>query len=414
MKAYLEGPSPNWGKIQLVGAFAPLIGERIWASPASVRSALLDEDPDKFGRWLFSAVLAACLHGAIAMAVLAWQVTSRTFSADGWSRSSEAVFIDLTPLPARQSPEWSLPRLEPGSDRGLIPLERARHGPQEGSAVSRNNSAEPAGLQRSEAAPVPPDTASDTGNSGAVASDAFAAGAVEKSPPEVSHGLRVDPGPLDTSITVLPPLHPHKSFGIFDRNRMILLRPMVHPGKGESSHSNPLSHGPGARIQDRVNAALEREKLRGMERARNGSAVPGTNSLGMKNRASSTVHDSTKNALGETTVNNGNGNVESSVVNGSTRNAVGMTIQVHPAPHSANIDEHREGIAGVKAREGIAGLKTAVPPGNAGLMAATSPPGILNGRGAPRLGTSLSVLGGAPKTVPGSLSGSDFHPKHQQ
>jgi len=389
---------------------------------AFLRAASIDEDHAASRRWWFSALVAAGLHGAIAMAALSWHVTSQPAGTNGSSASSAAVFIDLTPLPAARSPEQTLPPL---NARNTAADEREKDMTRAASPANRDSSAESLGLQQTAAeswangpvaeapiAPVPPDTARDTG-AGAAASDAFAAGVVEKSPAEVSHGFRVDPGPLDTSITVLPPpFRPRLSFGVFTRNRMILLRPK-HPGNAESSN-HPLGKGPGAHIQDRVNADIERQNLNRIERARNGSTMPATNSLGMKNGTSSSVHDNSKNAIGATTANNGNGGAESGVVNSSTRDAVGMTIQVHPAPHGTNVEEQRQGIAGLKGREGITGLKTAIPPGDTGLKAAASPPGILNGRGTPRSGTSLTLLGGAPKTVPGSLSGSDFHPKHQQ
>ena len=392
---------------------------------AFIRAASIDDDHAEFRRWLYSAMLVVAVHGAAAMAVLAWHVTSRPFHASG-SSGVDTLLIDLAPQPAARSTEQNLPPLEA---RGTVARERENDVAEAASAANRDGGAEPLGLQRGAAAPgasgpgadapVAPlpqeSTAADGGSGGAAASHAFAAGGVEKSPAEVSHGLRVDPGPLDMSITVTPPLHPHKSFGVFDRNRMILLRSVKHPGKVDSSRNDPLSHGPQARMQDRVNAAIEREKLQRLERARNGNLMPGANSVGMRNAPGSTpltgVHN---NAIGAAAGNNNAGKPESGVANGTTRNAVGMTIQLHPTPHGENIDERREGIAGLKAREGITGLKTAAPPGNTGLMAATSPAGILNGRGTAHPGRSLTALGGAPKSVAGALSGSDFHSKHQQ
>ena len=391
---------------------------------AFIRAASIDDGHAEFRRWSYSAMLVVVVHGAVAMAVLAWHLTSRPFDANG-SSGVDTLLIELAP-PAARSPEQNLP---PPEARSTAARERANDVAEAASAANRDSGAEPLGLQRSATAPgtsgpgadapispLPQESAGGAaGGGGPAASHASAAGAVEKNPADVSHGLRVDPGPLDTSITVTPPLHPHKSFGVFDRNRMILLRSLKHPGKAESSRNNPLSQSPGARVQDRVNAAIEREKLHQMQRARNGTAVPGTNSLGIRNAPASTPLTGVHNAVGAGVGNNNAGKPESGVANGTTtRNAVGMTIQVHPAPRGENIDEHREGIAGLKAREGTTGLKTAVSPGNNGLIAATSPPGILNGRGTARPGASLTVLGGAPKTVPGALSGSDFHPKHQQ
>ena len=413
---------------------------------AFISSAWIDDDRAEFRRWSFSAMLAVAVHAAVAMAALAWHVTNKPLELDAPSAAG-ALLMDLAPLPAAPSSERIQPQPESGHDRGAAPPERA------------NNGAEPAGPQQSlvepranrlvagaPLAPVPPDDAKgDATSTGAAASPAAATGHLEKGQIAASHAGRVDPGPLDTSITVLPTLHPHKAFGAFGRNRMILLRPSRHPGNVELSRHNPsaltnasgnhgfhgrssLGHAPGAHIADRVNASIEREVLRRMERARNGGAVPGTNSLGtnslgtnslgMRNTpgggSATNVHDNIKNSIGAAAANGNMGGPGSGVVNGTVRNAVGMTVPAHPGAHGINADERREGIAGLKAREGITGLKAAAAPGGTALPAPASPPGILNGRGMARPGTSLSVLGGAPKTVPGMLSGSDFHSKHGQ
>lgn len=400
---------------------------------AFIRAALIDDDHVEFRRWMFSAMLVVALHGAVAMTVLAWHVPSRPFGTNGsagWSGSSGAVFIDLTPLPAAQSPERTLPRLDAG---GTAAAERRQDVTNAASAANRDSSAESLGLQRSAAepranggdtgAPIAPlpqeDSARDSGGGGAAAaSHAFAADAVEKSPAAASHSVRVDPGPLDTSITTLPALRLRKSMSVW-----ILLHSVKHPGKVESLRNNPsalskaasaehgfgshglLSRAPGAHIQDRVNAAIERAVLDRIERARNAGAVSGTNSLGIKTGSGGTssggVHG---NAIGAANANGNMGNSMAGFVNGTARNAVGLTVQVHPGAHGLNVDEPREGIAA---------LKAAAAPGGRGLMAAPNT-GILNGRGVARPGTTLTALGGPPKTVPGVLSGSDFRSKHQQ
>jgi len=407
---------------------------------AFVSVALIDQDRAEYRRWWFSATLAIGLHGAVAMAALAWHITSKPLAPYA-SPAVGPFLVDLVLPAAVRSSEQMLPQVGLSRDRGEAPLERAEHSPAEGSAINRDSSAEPTGPQRSEAAaganglasniiagapaaPAPPDNAATDAGGGVAASHASAPSHMQGSSVNTS---RVDPGPIDTSITVLPNSYQHKALGALGQNRMLLLRPLRQPGQAQPAlnnahaptnapggfgvHASP-SRGPGAHIQDRVNAAIERQNLTRIERARNGNSVPGTNSLGMKTGISS-VHDNSKNAIGAATGNNGKAGAEPGVVNGTTRNAVGMTIEVHPAAHGTNIEEHREGIAGLKGREGITGLKAAIPPGNTGLMAATSPPGILNGRGVARPGTGLTILGGAPKTVPGALSGSDFRPKHQ-
>lgn len=400
---------------------------------AFIRAAWIDDDHVEFRRWMFSATLVVALHGAVAMTVLAWHVPSRPFGTNGsagWSESSGAVFIDLTPLPAAQSPERTLQRLDA---RSTGAAERQQDVTNAASAANRDSSAESLGLQRSAAepranggdtdAPIAPlpqeDGARDSGGgaAAAAASHAFAADAVEKSPAAASHSVRVDPGPLDTSITTLPALRLRKSMSV-----LMLLHSVKHPGKVESLRNNPsalskasaehgfgshglLSRAPGAHIQDRVNAAIERAVLDRIERARNAGTVSGTNSLGIKTGSSGTVSGGVHgNAIGAANANGNMGNPMAGVINGTARNAVGLTVQVHPGARALNVDEPREGIAA---------LKAAAAPGGRGLMAAPNT-GTLNGRGmAPRPGTSLSLLGGPPKTVPGALSGSDFRSKHQ-
>lgn len=419
---------------------------------AFISPALIDQDRADFRRWSFSAMLAVALHGAVAMTALTWYVANKPLDANGPSLRGP-VFIDLappsaapsseqtlTPPSAAASSEQSLAQPQSGSDRAAVRTQPIKAIPEAASALNRDSSGDPRGQQgpqRSEAEPsangltaaastslVPADDAAMDSGGAAAASRALAT-PMERSPVGVSHTLRVDPGPLDTSITALPaPLRPPRPFGAFGHNRAILLRPLRQPGKAGPSHSNPSGpthasgdqgHAPGAHMEDRVNAAIERDVLHRIERARNGAAVPGTNSLGMRNGASSpSLHDNSKNAIGAGTGNNGVGSPESGVINGTAKNAVGMTVPAHPNAPETNADERREGVTGLKAREGIAGLKAVAAPGGAELTHAGPLPGVLNGRGMTRPGMALSVLGGPPKIVPGALSGSDFHPKHQQ
>lgn len=403
---------------------------------AFVSSAWIDDDRAEFRRWSFSVILVVAVHGAVAMAALAWHMTSKPPELDA-PAAAAALLIDLAPLPAAPGPERMLPALEQGRDRGAVSPERASNGAEP--AAPQRSAAEPGSnsiAAGASVAPVAPDDAkSHAGRAGVALSGAAATGHPERSPIAPSHANRVDPGPLDTSITVLPSLRQRKEFGAFGRNSTILLRPSRYPGYVEPARTNPselihapsdpglrsrgaLGAGPGARIRDRVNAAIEREVLHRMERARNGGTAPGTNSLGIRNGtgggALTSVHDNTKNSVGAAAANGNVGGPGSGVVNGTVRNAVGLTVQAHLNAHGITADVHREGIAGLKAREGITGLRAAVAPGSTALPAAVSPPGILNGHGTARPGTSLSVLGGAPKTVPGMLSGSDFHAKHGQ
>lgn len=356
--------------------------------PAFIRAALIDDDHAEFRRWSYSAMLVVALHGAVATTVLSWHVSRQPFDAGGPSGVG-ALFIDLAPPP---SPEQNLPQLDA---RNTPAAEPGANGPGADVPI----------------APLGQEGMVRDGGGTAGASHAFAADTLEKSPAEGSQVFRADPGPLDTSITVLPPLHPRKSFSAFDRNRMILLRPLTHPGKTESSSDNPNAltnapdaHRPGAHIQDRVNAAIERgQLLRRIERARNGNTVPGTNGLGIKNATGAGVHgNASRNAIGAANANGNIGEPKADVINGTARNAIGLTVQVHPSAHGTNVND---------GRGGVAGLKTGVSPSSTGLKAAALPTGILNGRGMSRPGTGLTALGGPAKSATGVLNGSDFHPK---
>jgi len=384
---------------------------------AIIRSASIDQDRrGELRRWSYSAMLAAAVHGVAAMAVLAWHITSKPFDPD--ASTPAPFFIDLVPPPAPPSSEQRSPTREPNRDRGTPTRERANGAAEAGGTVNPDNSLVSFGLQRNEAgreangvppeapvAPAPPDNA-----------------VPEAGGADASRALRVDPGPLDTSITVTPSLRQRKAFGAFGRNGMMLLRPSPYPGRTETTHNNPtglanapvargvsgdgsFSHGPGAHLQDRVNAATERNVLRRAERARNGSAARTTNSLGINNVTSSSMHGNAKNAIGVATANGSIGNPKSGTIDGAhVRNAVGMTLAVSPGAHGISVDQHSAGAP--------ISLKSGVSPSSTGFMAAAPPTGILNGHGLARPGTGLVALGGPPKSVSGLLNGSDFHPKH--
>lgn len=398
---------------------------------AIISSASINQDRAELRRWSFSAMLAVAVHGVAAMAVLAWHITSKPIDADV-SPAPGPFFIDLVPPPTSRSSEQHLRPPEPGLDRGDATSERGDGAAEARSAVNRDTGTVSFGLQRNEAGPgandlaaeapiVParPDSAQpDAGGASTAASDAFAASHINGSPADVSRVGGVDPGPLDTSITASPSLHQRQAFGAFGRNRMMLLRPSTYPGKTEPTHNSlrafanapvahgvsgqgSVTHGPGAHVQDRVSA------LRRAERARNGGAAPAPNTLGINNPTSSGVHDNVKNAIGAAPANGSIGNPKSGAINGTTvRNAVGMIVEVHPGAHGiGGVDPHSGGNPN--------GLKTGVSPSSTGFTVAAPPTGILNGRGFVRPGTSLTALGGPPKSAPGSLNGSDFHSKHQ-
>lgn len=383
---------------------------------AFISLALVDVDRTAFRRWSFSIMLVAVLHAAITMTVLVWHLTSRTLDAgapiDPW-------FVDLAPRSAAGSAEPGQPQLV--RDAGAF--DEAKN--VRGNAVNGGTNTASAGLPPSEAEPgMKGFNGGDDTGTGVAASHALPMGHSEESPIEARHAGHVELGPIDTSITVMPPaLHQRKALGAFDRNGTILQRPAQHPGQVEPSRNNPgaftnapganglgdrgsLSHGVGAHVQDRVNAAIQKDIMRRAERARNGTTARGTDSLGI-NAPGTVAHDNAKNAIGVGTPNSRIGTSPAAVVNGVARNAIGMATEFHPSAHGLGVGERRAGGAGVARAIELTG----VSPGSAGLKIGAPSPGILNGRGMARPGTSLAALGGPPKNVPGVLSGSDFHSK---
>jgi len=216
---------------------------------------------------------------------------------------------------------------------------------------------------------------------------------------------RVDPGPIDTSISALPSLWQRKATG--GQNRMILLRPSRYPGQAPTSTSAGYAvpgshiHRPGAHIADRVNAAVERQVQQRAERAKSDNGATSTNSLGIRKAATPSTGsgDNQRNANGAVSGHGGVGNPRAGIINHAAKNATGLTTQVHANAHGINSDDHT-----------IAGQKLAVPLSRTASIGGPALAGVINARGAGR----QSALGGPPKSVSGTLSGSDFRPKHQQ
>lgn len=116
---------------------------------ALISSALIDEDRAEFRRWSLSAMLVGALHGAVAIAALAWHFTGQPFDTNG-SSAVGALFVDLAPLPAARNPEQNLLQLKA---RSTAAPERQNDITEAASAANRDNSAQSLGLQRSSAEP---------------------------------------------------------------------------------------------------------------------------------------------------------------------------------------------------------------------------------------------------------------------
>jgi hypothetical protein len=146
--------------------------------------------------------------------------------------------------------------------------------------------------------------------------------------------------------------------------------PQASPRRLSALPGNTAINAIGARVEDRVRAAVARANASG-----NGA----------------------RNAVGNTMpINGGNaaaGRAESVV------NAIGMAVPVHPtASPPAN------GVAGPGGMAPMAGRA----PGAAGALNG----GAVNGTGLGRVATRAGTIGGAVKNVPGALNGTDFRPRH--
>ena len=368
----------------------------------------MNDDRAQLRRWSYSAAVAVVVHGGMVAAVLNWRMAIAPLNLTGFPPPA-AVIIDLAPLPAAPRPLQS--PAQPASAFGRAAGPPAKEITEEKTAPNGEKNAEPAAAPAATTAPVAfapaqngegedsAQTRSASGGGGvspAAPSNGRGGNAIEASHMDIS---RVDPGPIDTTVTVQPVLHPRKAARVIGQNRIILLRPSRHPGEREPFHNLsatsgtatnppgfhipgtqvPGTHAPGAHVQDRARAAMARE----IHPADGRSAIGGA--------AATSIVVSSRNAIGgAATTSMGRGNSPNAVV--IAKNAVGMTIQLHPSIPSMNNGERKTGPI----------ASTATAPAN----------GIINGHDIVRPGTRPGVIGGPAKTVAGGINGTDFHPRH--
>jgi hypothetical protein len=243
--------------------------------------------------------------------------------------------------------------------------------------------------------------------------------------------------PLDTSITVQPPVHgnrsvgpfanggigplasretgavdqrptsefrPAKPFGVPDipRNSALPLAPgggPAAPGIGPNHAAAPgtaFGTALGAHVQDRARAALARAMSRN-ETAKNaiGSAVPSNAAAGSAMRTDRNfVNAAAVNGIGSSgTVVASRGDATGPNA-GVTRNAVGITANFRPRLPRVDAGQNKIGVTATT---------HAMP---------TAP--IINGRDlVARSGLGPGMIGGpARRSSAGTLSGSDFHLRH--
>lgn len=381
-------------------------------------AAISIDDRAQLRRWAYSSAFVVGVHVAIAAAALSWRL-----AVDSPNRVSSPaagpLMIDLAPPPAAPKPAQG------GTTQTPIQLSK-KIGAAESTVRAGGNAqpSPPPGLS----APAAPaatqpiagqvDTQAKTSSGGGTAAQqsvpsnslgrtpadagSTIANTAGSAPPTI---LRVDPGPLDLSITVQPPQHRVEPIGVLALPAFGVVHPMERPGE-RNNHRNlpPLGaanarfHIPGVRIPGPFGRGVARvgdtaKGIRPEEGARNaignaiGSATPAGH--GEETRRAGEV----RNALGEPVVTGAGSISGASAANRTVVNAIGITVHVNLVkPDEIKPDQVKT--------DPIAA--THMPP-----MA-----GIINGTSMGRAGTRVGVIGGPARSVfSGGINGNDFHPR---
>jgi hypothetical protein len=318
-------------------------------------SALVDRSIRR--RWLTSAAIVVLLHAGLAIGVLTWRSM----------RAAPPIEINLTPPPPAS-----------GQNVAQAPSPTAQQGGANPDVAAAGKGA---GLNEAEsgmtASQVPSSPEGDAAASGAGSGTASADASPEINPPitpptTLGGSTLSSPMagmPLDTSITVQPPLRRNGAIGPLASREagqlghlpMSQFRPATPFGVPDI----PRNGAHGAHVQDRARAAISRS-MRSVE-------VPKT-SIGSSATAIASRGDVTGlNA-------------------GISRNALGITSNFRPRIPRAGAGDYRIGITTIASR--------AVP------MAP-----VINGRGFARSAIGPAMIGG-PARASGILSGNDFHLRH--
>jgi hypothetical protein len=369
-------------------------------------------------RWAFSSALVVAAHGAIAVAVLTWRIVIVPLNVAA-PPDGGPLFIDLAPpppvsgspappavskdFPAAQPKIISAPSGEPFAPVAPGVNERSPLGGMAVQAAAGANAAtapqslRPGETQQSATAI----TLSSGGGTIQTAEPSNVLGHTTASPaaavrtaPAPSLTLRVNPGPLDTSITVVPPLHGSKPTGVMALPRFGALR---YPADRDGRRNVGLTNGrsandhilgiriPGARIATPYGVQPEdlAEGTKPAEMIRTAIGSPAAVSHG------AAVHspDGVRNAIGNPAAT-GLGVGRISTPDRIATNAIGATIYVHI---------------------GRAGGFKAAPVTRTSVAMGTA---VINGREMAHHSTRNAVIGGpARAALPGALSGSSFRPR---
>lgn len=417
-------------------------------------------------RWLISAAIVLLVHACIAAAVLTWRHVS----------SAPPLLVDLAPSPpaseqrgtppgppaaaqtssqqsapeqktasvsasasiGRDQPRPAPPAASTGAQLSALPQDAIpKNGtePEVGAAGATITGGEasrkgPGGPGSRAAATQAANHASEINSAvlGPVASNPASAGLTPKSPARNSPMANM---PLDTSITVQPPVHgngidsfshgeigplasrepgpdaapfdqrptsifrPAKPFGVPDvpRNSLLPNGGTVWPSNSLSPPGLGRTNVPGAHVQDRARAAIMRAMSQS-ESVKNaiGSAVGSSVIANNARRGDNDLPNGAVYGVGRSMMNVASRGDLSNLNNGIVRNSVGVTANFRPLIPRASAGEAKSGV--------IAAANHEMP---------TAP--VINGRNIERPVANSGVIGG-PARRAGILSGSDFGRRH--
>lgn len=382
-------------------------------------------------RWAFSAAFVVAAHGAVVLAALTWwELTWResvaVLTEPDASLAANPFLIDLPPLAggltAKQggfesestasgveslpTPSQIIANAPAGEsiERGQEPVagnavESDRRGPQFAKAPVEAAGAVPPA--QSADAETSASTITATGGRVPVRempTNGRGISSAESHPSGTVDTIRIDPGPIDTSITVPFGLHSRKSANIFDRNKMILSRSSRQPGERTSTpnaspgrSSGASEHG--AHVQDRAKHPMAKATLP-TERDDNAIArtsvpsIPGTGRNAIGGTVAKVTVETVKNALGSAIAATSNVGSIGARNTGTTVNAIGMTILVPSSIHQMNNEAKTKGLS-------VSSV-------------AAMPIGSISGRDVSRPALAPGIIGGPAKMLPGVLNGTSF------
>lgn len=388
-------------------------------------------------RWVLSSALVVAAHGAIAAAVLTWRIVIVPLNVPA-PPAAGPLLIDLAPVaPMSGSAQPAAPPTAPlggtkdsraaqpntmsaavgergapgasANDRSPIGGEGAQQTPQ--TAAGMNAATAPAQSRPSEAQQsTKAITASGGGGAVQQAAPGHGLGRTTAMSPATtsptasapSLTLRVNPGPLDTSNTVVPPLHGRKPTGVMALPGFGALHSLQLPGERDGGRNSGAGSVrgtndrttairiPGARIpgpygQNSARADELAKGPRASEGIRTAIGSPASASSGVVVRPGGEV----RSALGSAAAT-GLGGAAASAPDRIATNAIGMTIHTHVG----------------RVGEFKADPITRTPAAMGGA--------VINGREMTRPGMRNAAIGGPARVaLPGVLSGSSFLPRRR-